>query len=210
MDRETRLRVALDMVKEVVDRDVEIPLKTFGFSMRPFIYGGEWVVVRRAQAEDIRVGDILIYQAGNTFVAHRAIRRRCRRGHTFYTMKGDAHLGAEGEIAAEDVVAKVVAIKRNGQAIDLSRARWRWTSRLLAFHSSLVDRLYRSLPFLHGSLRTRGERPAGRFALCLVGWLLRLPGRFLVKPRRSAWMRRGPTAGVDASSAEVQKGNRNI
>lgn len=180
MDKETRLHLALDMLKEVIDRDVEIPLKTFGLSMRPSIYGGEWIVVRRAGAEEIGMGDVVIYQSGPVFVAHRVIRKRQQDDRICFTMKGDAHLAAEGEIAAEEVVAKVVAMKKADKTIDLSRPRWRLANRLIALYSSWVDTLYRGVPFLHGILKRGGDRPWGRLVMRLVSSLNRLPTRLLI------------------------------
>jgi hypothetical protein len=180
MDRETRLHVALDMLKEVIERDEEIPLKTFGLSMRPSIRGGEWIVVRRAGAEEIGVGDVVIYQSGPTFVAHRVIRQRHQGGRVYFTVKGDAHLAAEGEVAADEVVARVVALKKADKTIDLSPPRWRLANRLIALYSSWVDRLYRGVPFLHGILRRASERPWGRLAIRLVSGLNCLPPRLLI------------------------------
>ena len=180
MNREMRLHPALDMLKEVIERDVEIPLKTFGLSMRPSIHGGEWIVVRRAGAEEISVGDVVIYQAGNTFVAHRVIRKRHQEGRVYFTVKGDAHLAAEGEIAAKAVVAKVVALKKANKMMDLNHPRWHLANRLVALYSSGVDVLYRSVPFLHGILRRKSGRPFGCLAIRMVSGLNRLPTRLLI------------------------------
>ena len=180
MDRETRLHLALDMLKEVIERDVEVPLKTFGLSMRPSIHGGEWVVVRRAEAEEIDRGDIVIYQMANTFVAHRVIRKHCREGRLTFTVKGDAHLAADGEIEADAVVARVIALRRGGQTIDLSRSRWRVASKLVARYSSWVDTVYRSLPVLQGTLRRGSRRPSNHLASQLISGLNRLPAKLLM------------------------------
>ena len=178
MDRETQLHLALDMLTEVIERDVEIPLKTAGLSMQPSICGGEWVVVRRAGAPEIGLGDIVIYQAGSIFIAHRVIRRRERDGRVFFAVKGDAQLAAE-EIAAERVVARVVALKKGDRRIDLDRPRWRMANRLIAGYSSWVDTLYRAMPRLPAALRPDSGRLPGRLAGRLVSSLNRLPARLL-------------------------------
>ena len=143
MDRATRLSLAMDMLNEVIERDEDVPLKTFGLSMAPTIYGGEWVVVRRVNAEKVGMGDVVIYQAGNVFVAHRVIRKRERDGKAYFTVKGDAHLEAEGEIAEGEIVAKVVSLQKKDKRIDLDRPRWRLANRLIALCSAWIDRLFR-------------------------------------------------------------------
>lgn len=190
MDKETRLHLAMDMLKEVIERDVEIPLKTIGLSMRPFIYGGEWVVARRAGEVEICIGDVVIYQSGSTFIAHRVIRRREEAERVYFTVKGDAHLAAEGEISAEQVVARVVALKKASRIIDLDQPRWRRANRWIARYSSWVDILYTSLPCLPGIT----GRAGGRFLACLAGRLARLTTRLMI----GSWRVAGKTKGIDS------------
>lgn len=175
-DRATRLSLAMDMLNEVIERDEDVPLKTFGLSMAPTIYGGEWVVVRRVSADKVRIGDVVIYQAGNVFVAHRVIRKREQGGKVYFTVKGDAHLEAEGEIAAEELVAKVVSLQKKDKKIDMDRPRWRLANRLIALCSSWVDSLCRGRVDRHGGKR-RG-RPLRRLfigaAAYLNHWLIKL------------------------------------
>jgi len=178
MDRETQLHLALDMLKEVIEQDVEVPLKTVGLSMQPSICGGEWVVVRRAAAREVGVGDVVVYQAGSIFIAHRIIRRREQAGRVFFAVKGDAQLAAE-EIAAEQVVARVVAVKSGDRQIDLNRPRRRLASRLIAGYSSWVDTLYRAMPRLPAMVRPGSGRLPGRLAGRLVSGLNRLPAWLL-------------------------------
>ncbi len=163
MDNETRLRLSLDMLKEVIERDMDIPLKTSGLSMRPAINDGDWIVVRRAREGEIQAGDIIIYQADSTFVAHRVINRREAAGKTIFQVKGDAHLASEGVLPAEKIVARVVTIQKRNLVIDMEQPFWRHASRIIACYSSLVDILTRRLHF-----QSDPTGPAGRLLTALV------------------------------------------
>jgi signal peptidase I len=174
MDRTTRLELAMDMLNEVIERDEDIPLKTFGHSMEPFIYGGDWVVVRRADAREIGVGDVVIYQAGSVFVAHRVIRRCERDSRVYLAVKGDAHLAAEGEIAAEAIVARVVALQKAGKKVDLNRLRWRMTNSLIAHWSQWVDRVCRDSVDRPGSATAGSDWPLGRLLSGLSHWVIKM------------------------------------
>lgn len=180
MDRATRLSLAMDMLNEVIERDENVPLKTFGLSMTPAIQGGEWVIVRRASAEEIRLGDVVIYQAGNVFVAHRVIRKRERDGSVYFTVKGDAHLAAEGEIAQEEIVAKVVALQKTDKRIDLDRSRWRLANRLVALCSAWVDSLCRDRVDRHSDARARSDRSLRRLFIGIVAYLNHLLIKLLI------------------------------
>jgi signal peptidase I len=171
MDEETRLRLTLDMLKEVIERDLEIPLKTFGSSMRPVIHGGEWIAVRRALEAEIQVGDIIIYQASRTFVAHRVIQRREQAGQVYFRIKGDAHLVSEGMVTAGQIVARVVALKKGSRVINLEQPGWRRVNRIIARYSAWLDNLYKRLPFCPDL-----TSPGGR----LLAALIRVPPRLLM------------------------------
>jgi hypothetical protein len=183
MDRATRLSLAMDMLNEVIERDEDVPLKTFGLSMAPFIYGGDWVVVRRVGAEKIRLGDVVIYQAGNVFVAHRVICRREQDGRVYVTVKGDAHLVAEGEIAAGEIVARIVALQRAGKRIDLDRPRWRLANRLIALCSAWADSLCASRVGRRGDARAGTRRSLRHRFIGAVSYLNHLFIRLLVGRR---------------------------
>ena len=171
MDRGTRLSLAMDMLNEVIERDEDVPLKTFGSSMKPTIYGGEWVIARRVNAEKVRIGDVAIYQAGNVFVAHRVIRKRVQNGKVYFTIKGDAHLAAEGEIAAGEIVAKVVALQKMDKRIDMDRPRWRLANRMIACCSSWVDRLFRGKFDQPGHAQEKSIHPSWRLFIGAVAYL---------------------------------------
>jgi hypothetical protein len=183
MDRATRLSLAMDMLNEVIERDEDVPLKTFGLSMVPFIHGGEWVVVRRVSAEEVGMGDVVIYQAGNVFVAHRVIRKRVQDGRVYFTVKGDAHLAAEGEIAEGEIVARVVALQKADKRIDLDRPRWRLTNRLIALCSAWVDGLCASEVGRYGDNRARNHQPWERRFIGVVAYLNHL----LIKLLMGKW-----------------------
>ena len=183
MDDEIRLQISLEMLKEVIERDIEIPLKTFGLSMRPVICDGEWIGVRRAAQGEIRIGDIIVYQAGSRFVAHRAIRRMEKGGQTCFQLKGDAHLASEGVLPAGQIVARVVTLRKQNRIIDMEQPAWRRANRIIAHYSSAIDRVYRCFPY-------RPERTslAGR----LLAAAVRLPPRLLMLACESLTKSRRP------------------
>ena len=171
MDRATRLSLAMDMLNEVIERDEDIPLKTFGLSMTPTIHGGEWVIVRKVSGEKIRIGDVVIYQAGNVFVAHRVIRKREQDDKVYFTVKGDAHLEAEGEIAEEEIVAKVVALQKMDERIDMDRPRWRLANRVIALCSAWADHLCTGRVNLRSDAGEGNTRPLRRLFIGAVAYL---------------------------------------
>ncbi len=58
--------------------------------MRPFLVGGETVTVRRVDAEQIRIGDLVFFVDSTCCpILHRIIRRRSQKGEILLQTKGD-------------------------------------------------------------------------------------------------------------------------
>ncbi len=58
-------------------------------SMFPTLAPGDQVIVRRMCAQDLRLGDIVLIQAGGVWLAHRLIGRRVTESNIFFVTKGD-------------------------------------------------------------------------------------------------------------------------
>jgi len=110
MDAAGKRYVALELARELIDKGEEVPLKASGLSMGRTIRSGEWVIVRKAEPDQIRCGDIVIYQRRHVFVAHRVIRKLSHRGESHLLTKGDAHLAPDPPIATSEVIARVVGV----------------------------------------------------------------------------------------------------
>ncbi len=68
----------------------------YGSSMEPTIKLGSLILAKPAQADDLQVGDIIIYRGGNeTTVTHRITGIREEDGNRFFLTKGDASYGSD-------------------------------------------------------------------------------------------------------------------
>jgi len=132
--------VSLDLVQEVIARGEEVPLKAFGLSMGHTIHNGEWILVQRADPEQIRAGDIVLYRIPTTFVAHRVIRRWRDHGELFFQTKGDGHFSSDSPpLRGTDVIARVLGA---AGVVRFDSTRGRVLAKLLLWHSLAVGRLY--------------------------------------------------------------------
>lgn len=110
-----------------------------GVSMRPFIEGGKDSVVLK-QAEDIRIGDILLCRVGTTFVLHRLIGLQ---GNNL-TLMGDGNSAGEEHCLRKDVIGRVVEI-RSPRGRKKNMCGWRLWLRLLSVRPFLL-KIYRHTP----------------------------------------------------------------
>lgn len=175
--------LSLELVKETLDKDISIPLKTFGLSMGDTIRSGEWIMVRKVTPDKLRFGDIVIFQDRAHFVCHRLIKRKRIRGTDCILTKGDSHIGPDWYIPSKAVLARVVGLKKGKKLYRLDGTKGRIINSILGSYSLLVATLYRSIPALHGYRKKRRDH-AGMILLYLVYSAVRFPAKVLRKMQK--------------------------
>jgi len=108
------------LLREWIDAGEPAWLPLSGESMVPFLPSGSKVLVSHTTAGQIRLGNLLLYEAEGRIICHRVLRRR-RYGasYTFLT-KGDGRRMTDPWVCAEQVIGKVMAINRNGSIVRLN------------------------------------------------------------------------------------------
>jgi signal peptidase I len=115
-----RSKVFLDVVTDVLRRGYSIRFRAGGSSMWPTIRSGEAITVEPTKATAIKLKDIIFYRTGRGVIGHRVVKIANRNGELVLLARGDADLGAGEPVAAEQILAKVVAVERDGRYIDLA------------------------------------------------------------------------------------------
>jgi signal peptidase I len=117
-----------------------IPIK--GRSMLPLIQEGDQVLVIHGCA-DVRPGDIVVFRQEGTLVAHRVMRIQYdeMRGEVFVT-RGDNVLHFDPPVNADEIVGRVLAVKRGGQTMSLATPFWRIVGKLMVAVTLPVANLY--------------------------------------------------------------------
>jgi signal peptidase I len=107
--------------------------------MRPLIREGDLVNVIPTNYEQLRVGDIILARtarSNNHLLMHRLIRKFQRNGRPALVTQGDAAWYPDPPMAPDDILGKVLAVKRDKKLICLDRG-WRrklgWILGHLAF-----------------------------------------------------------------------------
>ena len=85
-----------------------MPMIVLTDSMHPEIKGGDLVVIKSVDAEDIKVGDVITFFDPNskskTTTTHRVIEIKTVDGELTFVTQGDANSGADGDIPATNLV----------------------------------------------------------------------------------------------------------
>ncbi len=83
-----------------------------GSSMKPLIVPGADLEVQPVPAEELRPGDVLLFQDGTRLVAHRLVRRvdDPERGRLFY-VQGDNRHDVEGPVPADAILGRIERVR---------------------------------------------------------------------------------------------------
>jgi signal peptidase I len=130
------MRSVDELASQVLRRGRCLRIKARGGSMTPFLRDGDVALVAPAEAEAIRVGDVICYETapGRLFL-HRVVARQGAR----VVARGDA-LTSTAVISVRRVLGTVRAIERQGRTRRLDTRAARWRSRVVAFLSPALSR----------------------------------------------------------------------
>lgn len=99
-------------------------------SMLPMIRSGDFLLVE-PDCANIRRGDIMVFRFGHELVTHRVISLKDEESGLWYVTKGDNRLWADPDVAASEIIGRVLAIKRGNRHFDLDNRTWRIASWLI-------------------------------------------------------------------------------
>jgi len=102
-----------------------------GHSMLPLLQNGDQVVVAHGWASGRR-GDVVVFRRGDALVVHRVLRMYNGNSEPMVITKGDNLSYFDAPLGANDIVGRVLAIKRGGRRLPLDTPVWRILGWLIA------------------------------------------------------------------------------
>jgi signal peptidase I len=172
--------VVNDLIREEMAKGTTFCFRIISESMAPLIEAGDQVVVERASADRLRRGDIVLYTVDGTLHTHRLLTRRRHRNATLLVTKGDASLDPDQPWGEEQLLGKVVAVRREDRTIDLEGRKWRAVNRLLGILAALQVAALRVAHWVRmviiGNRRTRWTALVARIVSAPSRLLIRLAG----------------------------------
>ena len=105
----------------LLEETESVPLVISGYSMTPFLLHGRDTVYLSRIKEPLKRGDMVLYRRDTgAYILHRVYRVE---GET-YTMVGDAQTQLEPGIRKDQMLAKVVAVRRKGKLLKKGDFLW--------------------------------------------------------------------------------------
>ena len=118
--------------------------KVCGTSMRPLILDTDNLgVIPIRNAEELRIGDIALFQGTAGMVAHRIVGNFSKDNCTYLYEKGDNTVVLPTIISGDKIVGKVVRIYRPGNTIDLTCSLWLFTNRSAGYYWYYLNAVFK-------------------------------------------------------------------
>lgn len=94
-----------------------------GSSMQPWVRPGDIALIRRTGIDDVRCGDVVLFQRENRLFVHRLVEKRGTLRQAEFLAKGDAHPAPDGVINDQLILGRVICVYRGKKRIDLDSPR---------------------------------------------------------------------------------------
>lgn len=129
--------ITFDLLKEKIETTKLPNFQIISNSMSPFLKIGDEVLLKNITPEDLRIGDIIVYQMNGHLFSHRYINIIKKEGRILgLIFKGDNSLDFDGYLVFNNkLLGKVIAIKRENRLINLSHFPWRKINLLIGILS---------------------------------------------------------------------------
>jgi len=101
----------IDLAEVLSSVDKEFDLKTNGFSMFPLFDDGSVITIRHEEPDKIKIGDVILFRAGDHLVAHRVIKRVKYKNGNNIIKKGDNN-SLSSSVNFNDLLGKVLYVKK--------------------------------------------------------------------------------------------------
>jgi len=81
-----------------------------GMSMLPNINEGDLVLIKPCSTKDVNIGEIVVYQRGDTFIIHRVVNKVMKDGEILLMTKGDNNPVPDAVLVDDEMLKGVVVL----------------------------------------------------------------------------------------------------
>jgi len=155
------MELLLKLSRDILKKGKSIRFQAKGWSMRPFIRDGDFIVVSPVKSSSIRKGDVVFYfNAENKIIVHRIIRKYKKNDRITVLIKADASFGFPPEkVDIQNVLGKAIAIEKNGREKRLDRKLYQ----IIGLFFAVISPFSRWIYSIGSIMKQGGRRILGLF-----------------------------------------------
>ncbi len=134
----------VELTRVLLQQGCNVQFRAAGTSMHPTIRDGEVVTVAPRSVERVAAGDVILYRCDRGPTAHRVIAvRPSPAGRPVLYLQGDNLCSIDRPIQADEVIGRVVSVRRDGRDRLVDRRARHRVRRMAARLATLPRRLLR-------------------------------------------------------------------
>jgi hypothetical protein len=147
-----------DVMEHALTSGTLVRFRAEGSSMHPTIRDGEVITAAPVSVADVVRGDVLLCRHGGRVLAHRVVAIAARRSDRHFELRGDGHTASDALVGADEIVARIVAVRRRGRSMPLAGAGGWLTRRARLMAASVRRTIVRAIN-VYKSVSARTVRP---------------------------------------------------
>lgn len=123
-----------------------VKMRLGGYSMWPTMIPGDVATIIPIRAEDVKVGDVVVFDRGHRWIAHRLISKEDVNGISTFVSRGDSCMNKDAPFGEETLKGSVVQVQRGKGLWRLDGLKSQRFGRFMAITSDF------SSPMIHAAL----------------------------------------------------------
>jgi len=108
-----------DVMEHALASGTPVRFRAEGSSMHPTIRDGEVIVAAPVSVADVVRGDVLLCRHRGRVLAHRLVSIAVDGHLRRFALRGDSQRSSDVLVGADDILARIVAVRRRGRSIAL-------------------------------------------------------------------------------------------
>ena len=138
----------LALSKSILEEGKKVKITVNGTSMYPLLKDGDQVEIEKTPLEALKIGDIVVFENLNRWLAHRLIKIKKNDGRFTLITKGDSCIKFDAAIAEEAYIGKVTAFYRADNKYGISEKSIQIFQKRIIRSNGLMNYLFYFLKFL--------------------------------------------------------------
>jgi signal peptidase len=106
--------------KEIISQGRSVQIVASGYSMYPFLRKGDLLTVEPVPMETIKLGDIVVFESEEKWIAHRVIRIRNGAGGLEFLLRGDTCTAFDPVVNVRNYIGYISSYERNETSISFN------------------------------------------------------------------------------------------
>jgi signal peptidase I len=122
-----------ELRKEAISKGHSVQTVASGYSMFPFLRIGDLLTVEPVPMETIKLGDIVVFESGGKWIAHRVINIRSKADGLGFLLRGDTCIEFDPVVNKENYIGSVrVFTRMNSKKVMFKGVLNAWNKIILA------------------------------------------------------------------------------